>query len=92
MSGITVKYFKLTRDYSFQNSSSAVDTAQSYELELDDLDNKIHDYLIKITQVGVEKEESNILSKYLDTIKDLERIGDHCSNIIEFLEIDTVKT
>ena len=84
MSGITVKYFKLTRDYSFQNSSSAVDTAQSYELELDDLDNKIHDYLIKITQVGVEKEESNILSKYLDTIKDLERIGDHCSNIIEF--------
>ena len=60
MSGITVKYFKLTRDYSFQNSSSAVDTAQSYELELDDLDNKIHDYLIKITQVGVEKEESNI--------------------------------
>lgn len=84
MSGITVKYFKLTRDYSFQNSSSAVDTAHSYELELDDLDNKIHDYLIKITQVGVEKEESNILSKYLDTIKDLERIGDHCSNIIEF--------
>lgn len=84
MSGITVKYFELTRDYSFQNNSFAVDEAQNYELELDDLDNKIHDYLIKITQVGVEKDESNILSKYLDTIKDLERIGDHCSNIIEF--------
>lgn len=84
MSSITVSYFELTKDYSFKNNHNAVDQAQAYELELDDLDNKIHDYLIQITQVGVENADSNILSKYLDTIKDLERIGDHCSNIIEF--------
>ncbi|UKI51242.1 MAG: hypothetical protein L6U99_08705 [Clostridium sp.] len=33
---------------------------------------------------SLDKDTSNKLSKYLDTIKDLERIGDHCTNIVDF--------
>lgn len=86
MGDITVDYFKMTKDYSFEYKADAVVKANNYENELDLLNAKIHDYLIKITLEGVDKKESNLLSKYLDTVKDLERIGDHLTNIIEFFD------
>lgn len=86
MGDITVDYFKITKDYSFEYKADTVVKANNYENELDLLNAKIHDYLIKITLEGVDKKESNLLSKYLDTVKDLERIGDHLTNIIEFFD------
>ncbi len=79
-----LEYFDLTYKYSFENIKGTIEEADVLEKELDTLDKQIHDYLIRITQEGVNKEDSNTLSKYLDTIKDLERIGDHLTNIIEF--------
>ena len=84
MSNICENYFNLVYDYSFDNIKGSYELADLYEKELDLLYKEIHEYLIKITVEGVEREESNILSKYLDTIKDLERIGDHLTNITEF--------
>jgi phosphate:Na+ symporter len=84
MSNITREFIKLSYDYSFEYIPSGSDLAEKYERELNLLDKMIHDYLIRITQEGVDKMESNVLSKYLDTVKDLERIGDHCTNICEF--------
>lgn len=86
MSDIVVKYFKLTYDYSFKDNKEAPTLAAQYEDEVDVLDDKIHRYLINITQEDVDKDESNTLSKYLDTVKDLERIADHLTNICEFFE------
>lgn len=48
------------------------------------MDKRIHDYLIKLTISDISESNSHLLSAYLDTIKDLERIGDHCTNIFEF--------
>ncbi len=84
MSLKTREYVKLSYDYSFENINTAQSSAEELERELNLLDKLIHDYLIRITQEGVDKTESNLLSKYLDTVKDLERIGDHCTNICEF--------
>ncbi len=86
MINIVSSYFDLAYKYSFENIKDSPEKADKYEKEIDLLYKEIHEYLIKITQEGVEKEESNILSKYLDTIKDLERIGDHLTNIVEFFE------
>ncbi len=86
MSGIIVKYYKLTYDYAFNDNKETPAIAEKYEEEIDLLDEKIHRYLISITQENVDKDESNTLSKYLDTVKDLERIADHLTNLIEFFE------
>ena len=86
MINIVSSYFDLAYKYSFENIKDSPEKADKYEKEIDLLYKEIHEYLIKITQEGVEKEESNILSKYLDSIKDLERIGDHLTNIVEFFE------
>ncbi|MGM9971358.1 MAG: Na/Pi cotransporter family protein [Anaeroplasmataceae bacterium] len=84
MGKLTVDFFELTEKYSFEHIPGAVEKAEAYEHEINGLDKKIHDYLVQIAAQDLTKEQTNMLSKYLDTIKDLERIGDHCSNIVEF--------
>ncbi len=51
---------------------------------MNSLDKRIHDYLIKLTLSDFDTKTSKSLSNYLDDIKDIERVGDHCTNIIEF--------
>lgn len=86
MSDLVVKFYKLTYNYAFENNKETPSIAEKYEEEIDVLDEKIHRYLINITLENVDKDESNTLSKYLDTVKDLERIADHLTNIVEFFE------
>ncbi len=86
MGGYAISYFELTKQYCFKNISDAPETGMEYERKINILDKRIHDYLIKLTEADItlSKQESTLLSKYLDTIKDLERLGDHCTNIVEY--------
>ena len=80
----TKEYFKLVYDYSFANIPDTPSKAADYEHEINGLDTKIHDYLINLTRAELNSNQTDIVSKYLDTIKDLERVGDHCTNIVDF--------
>ncbi len=84
MGSIVKDYFEITRSYSFKENSKLVEEAYLYEMMIDTYDQKLHDYLIKISQAGLDKNDSKKLSRDLDTIKDFERIGDHLTNIVEF--------
>lgn len=84
MGEIVNKYFTLTLEYSKSNLDTATKDAEFYENMLDNFDKRIHDYLINITLEHIHSDEMTKISKYLDTIKDYERIGDHCSNICGF--------
>lgn len=84
MGSQTKTYFHMARLYSFENIPGTVEKGAEYEREINALDTKIHNYLIRLTSSDIENEQTNIISKYLDTIKDLERIADHATNLIEF--------
>ncbi len=84
MGDLTVEYYELTKKYTFEHTSNTTDLAEEYERNINSLDKKIHDYLFKFTTMDLDNSYSNILSKHLDTIKDLERIGDHCTNLVGF--------
>ena len=84
MADLALNYFKLAYEYSFENNPSCIEKAEAYEHEINGLDKKTHDYLIKLTEAEIDKDNTNLVSKYLDTIKDLERIGDHCTNLVGF--------
>ncbi len=84
MGNQVIDFFDLVKEYSFKNISNVSEKASEYEKNINSLDKRIHDYLINLTATALDHKESRLLSKYLDTIKDLERIGDHCSNITEF--------
>ncbi|HWL25220.1 MAG TPA: Na/Pi cotransporter family protein, partial [Ureibacillus sp.] len=62
------------------------DNAYQIEEALNNLDRKITDYLVKLSATSLslhESEEQNIL---MDTVRDIERIGDHFENILELVE------
>lgn len=82
-----VNYFYLTKKYSFEKNNKSVNEANTYEMVIDELDSKIHSYLICLMRRGVADKEAKELTRLLDITKDLERIGDHLSNIVEFFEL-----
>ena len=86
MGAVVDNYFNLIKGYSQQNDPNVPKEAASYEDMLDNFDKRIHDYLINITLENIHSKEMTVISKYLDSIKDYERIGDHCSNICGFYE------
>lgn len=59
------------------------DLAMSYEEAINNLDRNITEYLILISSRSLSGHDSNIHSMLMDTVRDIERIGDHIENIVE---------
>jgi phosphate:Na+ symporter len=84
MGSLVKEYVETVILYSQEEKSNLVQEGYQLENSLDTYNTKLHDYLIKISQAGLDPINSRKLSRDLDTIKDFERIGDHLTNIIEF--------
>lgn len=80
------EFFKIAKSYSFERDDSLIEKGIEYERTINMLDKRIHDYLIKLTISALDDKSSTKLSKYLDLIKDMERVGDHCTNLFEFFK------
>lgn len=79
----TCQYFQLTRRYSFEDNKNIINEANDYERTIDKLSAQIRDYLIKVNaSKGINAEVMDI-TKLLDINRELERIADIFSNIIE---------
>ncbi len=86
MSDCVKNYVHIAKEYSFERKDELLTNGAELEKTINCLDKRIHDYLIKLTITDLRDDSSKLLSKYLDQIKDLERVGDHCTNILEFFE------
>jgi phosphate:Na+ symporter len=62
------------------------DTATQIEDAINNLDKKITDYLVVLSTSSLSEHESNEHTALMNTIRDIERIGDHFENIIELVE------
>lgn len=80
------EFVGIAKAYSFEKDKTSVANGKEIEATINSLDKRIHDYLIKLTISDLNESNSHLLSIYLDTIKDLERIGDHCTNLLEFFQ------
>jgi phosphate:Na+ symporter len=54
-----------------------------FEEAINNLDRKITDYLIQISSRSLSVHDSKMHSMLMDTVRDIERIGDHIENIVE---------
>lgn len=61
---------------------------QAYQVEeaINNLDRKITDYLVKLSSSSLSDHESEEHSVLMDTVRDIERIGDHFENIVELVD------
>ncbi len=65
--------------------------ALQYEEAINRLDRAITDYLVDLSTKSLTEHESEEHNRLIDTIRDIERIGDHTENIIELLELRLTK-
>lgn len=57
-----------------------------YEEAINNLDQSISDYLVKLSAQPLSKQDSKLHHILLNTIRDIERIGDHMENIMELTD------
>ncbi|MCP3025667.1 Na/Pi cotransporter family protein [Halobacillus sp. A5] len=60
--------------------------AMQIEEALNNLDRKITDYLVDLSQAQLSDEDSHKHTALMDSVRDIERIGDHFENIIELID------
>jgi phosphate:Na+ symporter len=86
MGNVARGMFEYAYNYSFGNDPKNFEMGVQCEEMLDGMDDKIHNYLVKIGANDLENRQIQQLAKDIDTITDLERIGDHLDNILEFFQ------
>lgn len=78
----------LEESYAYLLTKSKKNAELGYQLEdaINNLDGKITDYLILISAESLSANDSTRHTVLLETVRDIERIGDHFENIIELVD------
>ncbi len=77
-----IKYFETRNESLYRKSVVLEDT-------IDTLEREITDYVVSASEKHLSPEDSNHAYVILQSLNDIERIGDHCENIIEQAEFAT---
>ncbi|MBM7577600.1 Na/Pi cotransporter family protein [Jeotgalibacillus terrae] len=78
----------LNESYEYLKTKNKKNAELGYQVEdaINNLDTKITDYLIKLSGSSLSTQESERHSVLMDTVRDIERIGDHFENVIELVD------
>lgn len=86
MGQVSLNMFLISQKYFNNNDPKYIDECIALEKTIDFYDKVIHDYLIRLSTEHLKPSNRLYQAIYLDTIRDFERIGDHCLNLIEFMQ------
>lgn len=86
VSGLAAEAVREAKGYTFTQQQNHMDYVLSLESAIDSFDHKITDYLVKVSSANLSVPESESLQRYMNVVKDYERIGDHLENIVELVE------
>ena len=78
----------LQETYAYLMTKSKKHAEMGYQLEdaINNLDGKITDYLVLISAESISAADSTRHTMLMETVRDIERIGDHFENIIELVD------
>ena len=68
----------------FDRDRSSIDKVLEREKVIDYLSHAITDYIVKINALDIEDKDRQVVAAMYSAIQDLERIGDHAENIVEY--------
>ncbi|TDL34534.1 Na/Pi cotransporter family protein [Jeotgalibacillus sp. S-D1] len=86
MGAFAVQGLNETFDYLKTKNTKKAELGYQVEDAINNLDSKITDYLVKLSGTSLSAVESERHSILMDTVRDIERIGDHFENIIELVD------
>jgi len=87
MGNVARGMFEFTYNYANDKDEKELEMAMQCEELLDTMDDKIHNYLVAIGGGDLTDAQIQQVAKDIDTITDIERIGDHLDNLCEFFEM-----
>ncbi|WP_243386313.1 Na/Pi cotransporter family protein [Bacillus kexueae] len=74
------------KQYVFTTDRKHLETTKQLEDAINNLDRKITDYLVLLSAKDMSKVDSEQHSILMDTVRDIERIGDHFENVVELVD------
>ncbi len=86
MGDFSVQGLSVTYDYLKTGEKKYAETGYQIEDAINNLDREITNYLIQISSVNISPDESAHHVTLMETVRDIERIGDHFENIIELID------
>ncbi|ARD46791.1 sodium-dependent phosphate transporter [Sporosarcina sp. P37] len=87
MGDFSVRGLQESFEYLKTGQKKYAETAYQIEDAINNLDRKITDYLVEVSAVTVSAAESGRHVLLMDSVRDIERIGDHFENIIELIDL-----
>jgi len=86
MGQLAIKAMEETKNYLINGQNKHGELALNLEDAINNLDHKIHDYLVQLSQAELLDHESKMHMMLMETVRDIERIGDHVENMVELTE------
>ncbi|EAF5666313.1 Na/Pi cotransporter family protein [Listeria innocua] len=74
------------KEYLVNQEPKHAESTVQVEEAVNNLDRKITEYLTKISSVALTNNETEEHALMLDTVRDIERVGDHMENIVENID------
>ncbi len=87
MGNVARGMLEFTYNYSQKLDNKELEMANQCEEMLDTMEEKIQNYLVALGGQDLTDKQSQMVAKNMDTVADIERIGDHLDNLLEFFEI-----
>ena len=84
MSRLVQKNYNRAMIAFFDRDKDSIDKVIEREKVIDYLSKEITDYIVKINALDVEAHDHQVVAAMYSAIQDLERIGDHAENIVEY--------
>lgn len=86
MAEFGVQGLHVTFDYLKTGNKKDAELGYQLESAINNLDRKITDYLVRVSSQSISPAESARHVMLMETVRDIERIGDHFENIIELID------
>ncbi|WP_438310946.1 Na/Pi cotransporter family protein [Sporosarcina sp. FA9] len=86
MGEFSIQGLKESYEYLKTGNKKHAETGYQIEDAINNLDRRITDYLIEVSAVSISTVESVRHVMLMETVRDIERIGDHFENIIELID------
>ncbi|TVP94007.1 MAG: Na/Pi cotransporter family protein [Acholeplasmatales bacterium] len=86
MSNIVDTMYQGSVRFTFEPDKKVLEEGRQLEEIVDTLDQKVHDYLVKVSLTDLDAQLAHLQAIYVDAIRDFERIADHSQNLYDFFE------
>ena len=86
MGHIVIESFDMASEAVLEKNKEKVDIVFEREKSIDNLNDAITSYLVKICNTNINDHENEVVTSLLHVVGDIERVGDHCENLVELVD------